>query len=343
MIDLNGIRLRNRIVSAATFLGYGAKPKGSVLGYGTSPVGRFLDMRRFGAVTVRTLTLEPREGQFTLKEDWNLWDFPQMMRRYRQVLRPIDSGWLNAFGWCNIGIERYFAEYYPRTMKLNRIISLGGFSVEEFCELVDYVNSRAGPGEIAAVEFNISCHNVNFDFEAIVVDVLNQAVERSRHPVILKISPDVDYIHHSRLAEDNGVAAISAMNTVKGLRLNPVTGRPLLSNVYGGMSGRAIKPIGLRVVAELRRATRLPIIAGAGIRNYDDCREYFWAGASAVSLGSEVFLASWPGYLLAPLKARRLMRLVSLIERKWTDWVPEPPLEEPVSTYPVTVASPPRD
>lgn len=324
MIDLNGVKLRNRVITFSTFLGYGAKPKGALLAYGMSPVGLFLDMKRFGAVTIRTLTLEPRAGHFTLKDDWKLWELPVLFRCYRQALRPIDGGWLNSFGWCNIGIERYFQEYYPRTGHLNRIISLGGFGSDEFCRLVQYVNERASPGDIAAVEFNISCHNVNFDLSAIVEDVLRRAVKLSHHPVILKLSPDYSYLDHARLAEEYGVSALSCMNTVKGLRLNPRTGQPLLKNAFGGMSGRAIKPIGLRMVAELRRLTRLPILAGGGIHNYDDCREYFYAGADAVALGSEVFLASWPGYLLAPLKARGVMRLIARIEREWQNWSPKP-------------------
>ena len=239
-----------------------------------------------------------------------------MLRLYAGALRRVDAGWINAFGWCNIGIEAYFREYFPRTGHLNRIVSLGGFSAEEFCRLVDYVNERAAPGEIAAVEFNVSCHNVNFPFETILEDVLARAVRRSRHPVILKLSPDYDYVLHARLAERYGVAALTAMNTVKALRLDPRTGQPLLKNRYGGLSGRAIKPIGLRVVAELRDAgIRLPIIASAGIRDFDDCREFFWAGADAVSLGSETWLAPLWGYALGPLKGLAIRRLIRQVER----------------------------
>ena len=96
--------------------------------------------------------------------------------------------------------------------------------------------------------------------------------------MILKVSPDEDYHWQANLAATYGCAAITAINTVKGLRLRPDTGEPYLKNRYGAISGRAIKPIGLRVVAELRDAGfRLPIIANGGIRDFDDCREYFWA------------------------------------------------------------------
>jgi dihydroorotate dehydrogenase (NAD+) catalytic subunit len=314
MIDLNGVRLRNRVVTSSSLLGYGAS-RGRLVLYGLSPIAQWVRLERFGAVTTRTLTLEPREGHFTLREDWRVHELPSLLKRYARALRRVDAGWLNAFGWCNIGIEAYFADYFPRTAKLNLIVSLGGFTADEFCRLVDVVNERAAPGELAAVEFNVSCHNVNFPFETILEDVLSHAVRRSRHPVLLKLSPDYDYAAHARLAERYGVAGLVAMNTVKGLRLDPATGEPLLTNRFGGLSGRAIKPIGLRVVAELRDAgIRLPIVASAGVRTFDDCREYFWAGADAVSLGSEVWLAPYLGYLLGPVRGLQIERLIRRVE-----------------------------
>src|SRR5918912_512153 len=314
MLDLNGVRLRNRIVTSASLLGYGAG-KGRLILYGLSPIAQWLPLERFGAVTTRTLTLEPREGHFTLREDWRLRELPTLLRRYARALRRVDAGWLNAFGWCNIGIEAYFRDYFPRTSRLNRIISVGGFSAGEFWRLGDFVNAHAAPGEIAAVEFNVSCHNVNFPFETILDEVLAQAVPRSRHPVLLKLSPDYDYVAHARLAEGHGVAGLVAINTLKGLRLDPETGEPLLKNRFGGLSGRAIKPVGLRVVAELRDAgIRLPIVASAGIRTFDDCREYFWAGADAVSLASEVWLAPYWAYTLGPIKGWLIQRLIARVE-----------------------------
>ncbi len=314
MIDLNGVRLRNRVVTSSSLLGYGA-PRGRFALYGLSPIAQWVPLEQFGAVTTRTLTLEPRDGHFTLREDWQLHELPGLLRRYAQALRRVDAGWLNAFDWCNNRVDPYFREYFPKTGKLNRIVSLGGFSADEFCQLVDVVNTHADLGQIAAVEFNVSCHNVNFPFETILEDVLAQAVGRSRHPVLLKLSPDYDYVAHARLAERYGVAGLVAINTLKGLRLDPETGEPLLKNRFGGLSGRAIKPVGLRVVAELRDAgIQLPIIASAGVRSFDDCREYFWAGADAVSLGSEVWLAPYWGYALGPLRGLLIQRLIQRVE-----------------------------
>jgi dihydroorotate dehydrogenase (NAD+) catalytic subunit len=307
-IDLNGVRLRNRLVTSASLLGYGAG-KGRLILYGLSPIAQWVPLDRFGAVVTRTVTTQPREGHFSLREDWKLWEFPELLRQYSRALRRVDGGWLNAFGWSNIGVDRYFNEYYARTAKQNRIISLGGFSAEEFGSLVETVNQRAKPGEIAAVEFNVSCHNVNFPFETILEDVLATAVPASKHPVILKLSPDYDYIEHARLAERHGVAALTAINAVKALRLDPETGEPLLKNRYGSLSGKAIKPIGLRIVSEVREAgIRLPIIASAGISTFDDCREFFWAGADAVSLGSAVWLKPMPLYAMGPIEGLRIRR-----------------------------------
>ncbi len=316
-VRLGDIELRNRLVTSSSLLGYGVANTGF---YGMSPIAMLVPLRRFGAVTTRTLTVEPREGHFTTRDDWAPRELPGLLKRYARVLRGVDSGFINAFGWCNVGIRAYLRDYYPRTRDQRTIISLGGFSAEEFVTLVDTVNQAVPVDHIAAVEFNVSCHNVNFDFSRILDAVLADAVPRSNHPVILKLSPDVDYLDNARRAAAAGVSALTAINTVKALRMDPRTGRPLLANRFGGLSGRAIKPIGLRVVAELRDAgVALPIIATGGIRTVDDCREYFWAGADAVSLGSATWLASYPGYALAPLRALGVRRVLRAVER-----IPDP-------------------
>jgi dihydroorotate dehydrogenase (NAD+) catalytic subunit len=314
-VRLGDIVLRNRLVTSSSLLGYGVS-NSSLVPYGMSPIALFVDLGRFGAVTTRTLTVEPREGHFTTRDDWPLTALPGLLRRYATVLRRTEGGWVNAFGWCNVGIDAYLRDYYPRTRDQRTIISVGGFSAEEFVQLVDKVNAAVPAGDIAAVEFNVSCHNVNFDFSAILDSVLAEAVPRSAHPVILKLSPDYDYLANARQAARYGVSALTAINTVKALRLDPRSGVPLLANRYGGLSGRTIKPIALRVVAELRDAgVTLPIIGTGGIRTVDDCREYFWAGADAVSLGSATWLASYPGYALAPLHALRIRRVLRAVQR----------------------------
>lgn len=314
-VRLGDIVLRNRLVTSSSLLGYGVA-NSPLVPYGMSPVSMFVPLHEFGAVTTRTLTVEPREGHFSTRDDYRLNELPGLLRRYSRVLRSTDGGWVNAFGWCNVGIGAYLRDYYPRTRDQHTIISLGGFSAAEFVTLIDRVNAAVPAGEIAAVELNVSCHNVNFDFSTILQDVLDEAVPRSNHPVILKLSPDHDYLRNAQQAVKAGVSALTAINTVKALRLDPRTGEPLLSNRYGGLSGRAIKPIGLRVVSELRESgVTLPIIATGGVRTVDDCREYFWAGADAVSLGSAVWLASYPGYALSPFRAMHVRRVLRAVQR----------------------------
>jgi hypothetical protein len=176
------------------------------------------------------------------------------------VLRGTDSGWINAFGWCNVGIDAYLADYYPHTRDQRTIISLGGFSAEEFVTLVDRVNAAVPAGDIAGRGVQRELPQRELRLLDDPQDVLDEAVPRSHHPVILKLSPDYDYLRNARQAARAGVAALTAINTVKALRLDPRTGTPWLANRYGGLSGRAIKPIALRVVAELRDAgVTLPI------------------------------------------------------------------------------------
>lgn len=314
-VRLGDIVLRNRLVTSSSLLGYGIA-NAPLVPYGMSPISLFVPLSEFGAVTTRTLTVQPREGHFSTRDDYALRELPGLLRRYGTVLRGTDGGWLNAFGWCNVGIDAYLRDYYPRTRDQRVIISLGGFSAAEFVTLVDRVNAAVPAGDIAAVELNVSCHNVNFDFSTILADVLAEAVPRSNHPVILKLSPDVDYRRNAEQAARAGVSGLTAINTVKALRLDPRTGTPWLANRYGGLSGRAIKPIGLRVVSELREAgVTLPIIATGGVRTADDCREYFWAGADAVSLGSATWLASYPGYAFAPLQGLRVRHVLRTVRR----------------------------
>ena len=297
----------------ASLLGYGASKRRLIL-YGLCPIAQWVPLERFGAVTTRTMTLEPREGHFTLREDWRVSEFPAMLRLYGRALRRVDAGWLNAFGWSNIGIERYFDEYFPRTgaaqpdrlgrRLLGRRDRAPGRDRQRAGEAGRDRGDRAQrlvPQRQLPVR-----HHPRGEPRA--------GRPASRHPVILKVSPDEDYVGQARMAERYGSPG-SPRSTPS--RACGSTRRPAsrgMKNRYGGMSGRAIKPIGLRVVSELREAgIRLPIIANGGIRDFDDCREYFWAGADAVSLGSAVWLRPMPLYALGPLEGLRIRRLISRV------------------------------
>ena len=165
-LDLNGLRLRNRVLTSASLAGYGLPGANRILPYGLSPVAQFLPLERMGAVTTRTLTVEPRAGHFTTRTDWRPREWPAMLRMYSGALRRIDAGWMCAFGWCTTGVEAYLRDYFlfPRTVDQNRIVSLGGFSADEFTCLIEIANEGFEAGSIAAVELNVSCHNVNVAF-----------------------------------------------------------------------------------------------------------------------------------------------------------------------------------
>jgi dihydroorotate dehydrogenase (NAD+) catalytic subunit len=229
-----------------------------------------------------------------------------MLRLYGKALRRVDAGWLNAFGWSNIGIERYFDEYFERTAGLNRIVSIGGFSADEIERLVEIVNERAMPGEIAAIELNASCHNVNFPFG----DPQEALTGPSRRPPRdRKVSADEDYLagapgRRARLRGDH------RDQHGEGLRLDPETGEPYLRTVRGDRAGdQADRAAGGRGAA--RRGFR-PIVRRQDPRLR--LPQYVWAGADAVSLGSSVWLQPMPMYALGPLEAR-IRRLIDRMDR----------------------------
>jgi dihydroorotate dehydrogenase (NAD+) catalytic subunit len=112
-VRLGDIVLRNRVVTASSLLGYGAPgaTNSALVPSGMSPVSLFVPLSEFGAVTTRTLTVQPREGHFTTRDDWPLRELPGLLRRYGTVLRRTDAGFVNAFGWCNVGIDAYLRDY----------------------------------------------------------------------------------------------------------------------------------------------------------------------------------------------------------------------------------------
>jgi dihydroorotate dehydrogenase (NAD+) catalytic subunit len=259
--------------------------------------------------------VEPREGHFTTRDRWPLRELPGLLRRYGTVLRRTDCRLRQRLRLVQRRHRRLPARLLPRTRDQWTIISLGGFSAEEFVTLVDRVNAAVPAGDIAAVELNVSCHNVNFDFSTILQDVLDEAVPRSNHPVLPEALAGLRLPAQRRPGRPRGRRRAHRHQHRQGAAPRPAHGQPLLANRFGGLSGRAVKPIGLRVVAELRDAgITLPIVATGGIRTVDDCREYFWAGADAVSLGSATWLASYPATpspRCADWPVRRLLRTLA--------------------------------
>ena len=262
--------------------------------YGERSLTRPFNPVIFDAITTRTLTLGgERLGNFGINPikpkgilRQLLWT-SQILKRRKKVLRKIPSGWINRMGWWNVGFDHWRDEIYPKT-KEAPIISIGGFSIEEYLEMIRQLNDL----EIIAIELNVSCPNVKIDWEgnlSLFADLMKQCRAESKHSLIVKISVEEDYLQRAKIAEDIGINAISAINTVKGLIIDPKTGEFF----YGGISGKRIKEIGLQIVAEIRKTVDIPIFGGGGIYNWKDCQEYFWAGANAVSFGSIFFFQFW--------------------------------------------------
>lgn len=263
--------------------------------YGERSLTKPFNPAIFDAITVRTLTLggerlgnlgiSPIKPNGFLKQAlWNA----GILKNRKKVLRKISSGWINQMSWWNVGFKHWRDEIYPKTKEVPKIISIGGFSIEEYLEMIRKLNDL----EIIAIELNISCPNVKIGWERDLVlfeNLMKQCRAESKHSLIVKLSIEKDYLRRAKIAEDIGIDAISAINTVKGLMINPKTGEFF----YGGISGKRIRGIGLRVVAEIRKIVDIPIFGGGGVYNWKDCQQYFWAGADAVSFGSIFFFQFW--------------------------------------------------
>lgn len=272
MINLNGIKIKNRIWLAAGAAGYG---QGWPYEKPFIQLG-LIDFAVFGAVVSKTLTSEPRQGNYM--DPFEFWEKPLFWhychifsKERKKVLRKIPGGWLNNLSWWNVGIDHWIEKIYPKLAGISIIPSIGGFVEDDFTTLIRKLN----PLEIAAIEINISCPNVEYSLAenpSELVKIFSFCKESSRHPLIVKLGADSDYLRIARIAAYCGFNAVSAINSLAALG--------------GGYSGSGIKPIALKAVQELKRATRLPVIGGGGISSWKDCAEFFEAGADAVTLGS---------------------------------------------------------
>lgn len=250
-----------------------------LLASGTSGTGRelagFLDLDQLGGFITKTLTLKPRSGHPP----------PRLVETA--------SGLLNAIGWQNPGLEKFLAEELPylRRFDLPVIASIGGEDIPEYLAV-----AKALGRQVDALEVNISCPNVEKGGIALGVDPLAIAEltrglkKTSALPVIIKLSPNVsDIAAMARAAAEGGADALSLINTLRGLALDSQTGKPKLANVFGGLSGPAIKPVALAQVWQAARAVPLPIIGLGGIGSLADALEFLWAGAKAVAIGTASF------------------------------------------------------
>ncbi len=306
-VQIGSLRLTNPFMAASGCFGYGVEYAGAV------------DLASIGAVVSKGLFVKPREGHP-----------PE-----RIVETP--SGMLNAIGLQGIGVHRYMDEKLPelRRVGATNVVNICGSTLDEYVELARILSDAEG---VHALELNISCPNIkeggitfgcslNGTFDVVA------AVKKVTHlPVIPKLTPNVtDVASIARAAEDAGADAVSLVNTFLAMSIDVETRRPRLSNIVGGLSGPAIRPIAVRMVYECRRAVKIPVIGMGGIANATDALEFIIAGATAVQVGTANFVDPfiW-GKLVQGLReymerhnVRRVADLVGSIdvtkrEKQWT-------------------------
>src|SRR3954469_4789468 len=265
-VSLGTLQLANPLIAASGCFGYGVE------------YADVVELSSLGGVAVKGLFLSEREGH------------PPP----RIVETP--SGMLNAIGLQGIGVHRFIAERLPelRQRRAVAIVNICGTTLDEYVEVARILSDADG---VHALELNISCPNIKeggITFGCSLPGTHNvvSAVRRvTRLPVIPKLTPNVtDVASFARAAEDAGADAVSLVNTFLAMAIDVHTRRPRLSNIVGGLSGPAIRPIAVRMVYECRQAVRLPIIGMGGIATAADVLEFMIAGATAVQVGTANFV-----------------------------------------------------
>jgi dihydroorotate dehydrogenase (NAD+) catalytic subunit len=271
-VHVGSLRLRNPLIAASGCFGYGVE------------YADLVDLATLGAVAVKGLFLTERPGH------------PPP----RIVETP--SGMVNAIGLQGIGVHRFIREKMPELRRLGAvvIVNICGSTLDEYVELARILSDVEG---VAALELNISCPNIkeggiqfgcNLASTARVVGAVRRVTAL---PVIPKLTPNVtDVASFARSAEEAGADAVSLVNTFLAMVIDVETRRPCLSNVVGGLSGPAIRPIAVRMVYECFRAVKIPIIGMGGIASARDALEFIVAGATAVQVGTANFVDPfiWP-------------------------------------------------
>ena len=265
-VQIGSLKLANPLMAASGCYGYGVEYAEAV------------DLSSLGAVVSKGLFLKPREGHP-----------PE-----RIVETP--SGMLNAIGLQGIGVHRYIAEKLPELRRLGatNVINICGSTLDEYVELARILSDAEG---VHALELNISCPNIKeggITFGCSLhgtFDVVSAVKKVTRLPVIPKLTPNVtDVASIAKAAEDAGADAVSLVNTFLAMAIDIETRRPKLSNIVGGLSGPAIRPIAVRMVYECRRAVKIPVIGMGGIASATDALEFMIAGAAAVQVGTANFV-----------------------------------------------------
>jgi dihydroorotate dehydrogenase (NAD+) catalytic subunit len=265
-VEIAGLRLRNPVMTASGTFGYGDE------------YAEFVDLNRLGAIVVKGLSVMPRQG-----------NPPQ-----RIVETP--AGMLNAIGLQNIGIRAFIDDKLPflRSVDTPVIANFFGDTIEEFVEAADLLSAASG---VHGLEMNISCPNKQAGWGAFGTDpqlmrqVITAVRKRTSLPLIVKLSPNVtDVVMMARIAEEAGADALSLINTLTGMVVDIRTGKPVLANCTGGLSGPAVRPVAVRMVWQVCKAVGIPVIGLGGIMTASDALEFLIVGATAIEVGTANFV-----------------------------------------------------
>ncbi|CAH0346920.1 dihydroorotate dehydrogenase [Bacillus sp. CECT 9360] len=265
-INLPGLELRNPVMPASGCFGFGRE------------YSQFYDLSRLGAIMIKATTPLPRFGNPTPR------------------VAETSAGMLNAIGLQNPGLEKVIEEELPWLDNYNVpiIANIAGSQIEDYIEVAREISKAPN---VKALELNISCPNVKeggiaFGTDAATAKSVTKAVkEVSQVPVYVKLSPNVTNITEiARAVEEGGADGLTMINTLLGMRLDLKTAKPVLANGTGGLSGPAIKPVAIRMIHEVSQHVSIPIIGMGGIATAEDVIEFFYAGASAVAVGTANFV-----------------------------------------------------
>lgn len=265
-VNIGALKLKNPVLTASGTFGYGEE------------FADFIDLTRLGGFIVKGTTLYPREGN----------PYPRMAET--------PMGMLNAVGLQNKGVHYFVEQIYPRLKDLNTnvIVNVSGSSVEDYSETAAIINEL---DNIPAIELNISCPNVKHggmtfgvhpEAAAEVVSAVRMAYHKT---LIVKLTPNVtDITEIAKAVEGAGADSVSLINTMLGMAIDAERRKPLLSTITGGLSGPCVKPVALRMVWQVAKAVKIPVVGLGGIMNATDAIEFMLAGATAVELGTANFI-----------------------------------------------------
>lgn len=260
------MRLKNPVMTASGTFGYGPE------------FADFVPLDGIGGIIVKGTTLKPRQGN----------DYPRMVETA--------SGMLNCVGLQNKGVDYFCEHIYPeiKDIDTNFIVNVSGSSPEDYAECAARIDAL---DRIPAIELNISCPNVKDGGMAFGVtcagaaSVVRAVRERYHKTLIVKLSPNVtDIAEIARAVEAEGADSVSLINTLMGMAIDIERRRPMLSIGTGGLSGPAVKPVALRMVWQVAKAVKIPVVGLGGISNARDAIEFFMAGATAIEIGTANFL-----------------------------------------------------